>query len=276
MIAQEFEFHAPTEVAEAVRLLSPHGLDGKALAGGMSLVPAMNLGIARPTVVVSLNRITGLEYVEDGGEAVRIGAMTRHARIERDPLIAEAFPLLQQAASRIGDMQVRNRGTIGGSVAHADPAADYLPVMLVLGATFRTLGPSGERSLAASDFFLGVMATVLEAGELLVEIELPKLPAGAGSSYLRLARLEGSFPLATAAAVVDGGPPSVAVGGTTAAPFLVDLDGAESPEEVEERARTMAASAFGDVSATAEYRQAMAGVYARRALEAARDARGAG
>ena len=274
MISQEFAFHAPASAAEAVELLAPHGIDGKALAGGMSLVPAMNLGIARPTVVVSLNRVADLEYVEDGGDAVRIGAMTRHARIESDPLIAEAFPLLARAASVIGDVQVRNRGTIGGSIAHADPAADYLPVMLALGAAFRVLGSSGERTIPAGEFFLGVMATSLETSELLVEIELPKPPTGAGSAYFRLARLEGSFPLACAAAVVNGGAPSVAVGGATAAPFRLDLDGSESPEEIEERARSTAASAFGDVSATAGYRQAMAGVYARRAFEAARDARG--
>ena len=112
--------------------------------------------------------------------------------------------MLAKAASCIGDVQVRNRGTIGGSIAHADPAADYLPVMLAIGATLRTVGPSGERAIPAQDFFLGVMATVLEPGELLVEIELPKLPEGAGSAYLRLARLEGSFAIANAAAVVDG------------------------------------------------------------------------
>jgi carbon-monoxide dehydrogenase medium subunit len=172
VITQEFEFHAPADVSAAVELLAPHGIDGKVLAGGMSLVPAMNLGVARPTVVVSLNRLAGLEYVEEQDESVRIGAMTRHARIESDPVIARAFPLLAKAASCIGDVQVRNRGTIGGSIAHADPAADYLPVMLALGATFRAVGPDGERTVAARDFVLGVMATVLAPGELLVEIEL--------------------------------------------------------------------------------------------------------
>jgi carbon-monoxide dehydrogenase small subunit len=176
VITQEFEFHAPADVSAAVELLAPHGIDGKVLAGGMSLVPAMNLGVARPTVVVSLNRLAGLEYVEEQDESIRIGAMTRHARIESDPVIARAFPLLAKAASCIGDVQVRNRGTIGGSIAHADPAADYLPVMLALGATFRAVGPDGERTVVARDFVLGVMATVLAPGELLSRSSCPSSP----------------------------------------------------------------------------------------------------
>ena len=274
MISQEFDFHAPSTVAEAVELLAANAADGKALAGGMSLVPAMNLGISRPTAIVSLNRLDELEYVRDDGPVVRIGAMTRHARIEMDPLIAEAFPLLAEAASVIGDVQVRNRGTIGGSIAHADPAADYLPVMLALGATFKTVSTSGERSVAASEFFLGPLETALAPGELFLEIELPKLPEGTGTSYLRLARLEGSFPLADAAAVVNGGPAVVAVGGATATPFVLELEDPEGLDAVEEAARTAADSAFPDLVATAEYRRAMAGIYARRAVQEALARRG--
>ena len=269
MISQEFEFHAPSTVVEAVGLLAANAEDGKVLAGGMSLVPAMNLGIARPTAVISLSRVSELDYVRDDGDVLRIGAMTRHVRIETDPVIVAAFPLLGRAASVIGDVQVRNRGTIGGSVAHADPAADYLPVMLALGAAFKVASSSGERTIAARDFFQGVMATALAPEELLVEIQLPKLPAGTGTSYLRLARLEGSFPLANAAAVVDGGPAVVAVGGTTAAPFLVEVESPEALDAVEEAAREAAGGAFDDLAATADYRRAMAGLYAKRAVEAA-------
>lgn len=273
MISQEFEFHAPRTVAEAVELLAANAEDGKALAGGMSLVPAMNLGIARPTAVISLSRVNGLDDVTEDGDVVRIGAMTRHSRIEKDPLIAASFPLLARAASVIGDVQVRNRGTIGGSVAHADPAADYLPVMLALGSTFVVASLGGERRIAARDFFLGAMATSLAPGELLVEIRLPKLPAKAGTAYLRLARLEGSFPLANAAAVVDGGPAVVAVGGTTAAPYMIEIEDPEDLDAVEEAARDAAGDSFGDLVATAEYRRAMAGVYARRAVGQALGAR---
>ena len=276
MISQEFAFHSPPSVEEAVALLAADAEDGKALAGGMSLVPAMNLGIARPSTVVSLNRVAELEYVRDEGASVRIGAMTRHARIASDPVVAAALPLLAQAASVIGDVQVRNRGTIGGSVAHADPAADYLPVVLALGATLTARSSRGERTIAARDFFRGVMATALEPGELLVEIELPKPPAGAGTAYLRLARLEGSFPLANAASVVDGGPAVVAVGGTIAAPFVLDLEDPEALDAVEQAARDGAAGAFPDLAASADYRRAMAGVYARRAVEAALGARKGG
>jgi CO/xanthine dehydrogenase FAD-binding subunit len=273
MISQEFEFHAPSTLADAVELLAENSADGKALAGGMSLVPAMNLGIARPTAIVSLNRLEELDYVREDGDVVRIGAMTRHARIESDPLLGEAFPLLRQAARVIGDVQVRNRGTIGGSIAHADPAADYLPVMLALGARFQTVSSSAERTIAAGDFFLGPLTTALAPGELLREIELPKLPAGAGTAYLRLARLEGSFPLADAAAVVDGGPAVVAVGGATAAQYVLEIEDPEALDAVEEAAREAATSAFPDLAATAEYRRAMAGIYARRAVEAALEAR---
>jgi carbon-monoxide dehydrogenase medium subunit len=273
MISQEFEFHAPPTVAEALTLLAANAADGKALAGGMSLVPAMNLGIARPTAVISLNRVGELDYVRDDGDVVRIGAMTRHARIESDAVIAESFPLLARSAAVIGDVQVRNRGTIGGSVAHADPAADYLPVMLALGATFKVASSNGARAIGARDFFQGVMATALAPDELLVEIELPKLSAATGTAYLRLARLEGSFPLANAAAVVDGGPAVVAVGGTTAAPFVVEIDDPEALDDVEATVSEAASGAFGDLAATADYRRAMAGIYARRAVEQALAAR---
>jgi carbon-monoxide dehydrogenase medium subunit len=275
MISQEFAFHAPTSVAEAVELLAANAEDGKALAGGMTLVPAMNLGLARPTAVISLNRVHELDYVRDEGELLRIGAMTRHARIEGDPAIAAAFPLLARAAAAIGDVQVRNRGTIGGSLAHADPAADYSPVALALGASFIVASPGGERTVAASEFFRGVMTTAISPGELLVEIKLPKLSAHTGSAYLRLARLEGSFPLANAAAVVSDGGARIAVGGTTAAPFLLELEDAEALDRVADVAREAASSAFADLAATSDYRRAMAGVCARRAVAAALAARGA-
>jgi carbon-monoxide dehydrogenase medium subunit len=150
-------------------------------------------------------------------------------------------------------------------------------VLLALGATFRIAGGAGERTVPARDFVLGVMQTVLAADELLVEVQLPRPAAGTGSAYLRLARLEGSFPIANAAAVVDGGDPVVAIGGATAAPLLVDVGGWEEGaglDRIEEAARTAAAAqSFGDLSATAEYRRAMAGVLARRAVESALAAR---
>src|SRR5262249_23314786 len=191
VISQEFDFHAPTTVAAALDLLGANADEGKALAGGMSLVPAMNLGIARPTTVISLNPLSELDYVREDGDVVRMGARPRHARIVRADVVSARSPLLARAASVIGDVQVRNRGTIGGSIAHADPAADYLPVVLALGATFRVVSSSGERTIPARDFFRGVMATALDPGELLVEIELPRPPAGAGTADLRRPPLHG-------------------------------------------------------------------------------------
>ena len=178
MLAKEFEFHAPEEVDAALDLLGNGGGIVKVLAGGMSLVPAMNLGLVRPDTVLSLNHVRGLDHVEDRGDTVAFGAMVRHERIAGDPLIRSAFPLLAAAAEVIGDVQIRHRGTLGGSLAHADPAADYLPVMTVLGATMRLRSREGERAVPARDFFVDIMLTDLAPDELLVEVEVPKLPDG--------------------------------------------------------------------------------------------------
>jgi carbon-monoxide dehydrogenase medium subunit len=278
MLAKEFDFHAPAELDEALGLLA--GAEGvvKVLAGGMSLVPAMSLGLVRPDRVVSLNHVRGLSEVEDGGDSIRLGAMVTHERIASDPLIARAVPSLATAASLIGDVQIRHRGTVGGSLAHADPAADYLPVMAVLGAAL-TLRSSdgGERRVAARDFFVDIMLTDLGRNELLVSVEVPKVPAGAGAAYVRLARVEGSFAIVNAAAVVDGRA-AIAIGGATGAPVVVEPDvdpaaGKAALDEIGDAAYEAAEDAFGDLSASAEYRRELARVYARRAVQAALAAR---
>jgi carbon-monoxide dehydrogenase medium subunit len=271
MLSAEFRFHAPTSVADAVALLAGDADGAKVLAGGMSLMPAMNLGLTRPTSVVSLNHVAELEYVREEPGALRIGAMTRHRRIESDPLIRRWAPPLSRAASFIGDVQIRNRGTIGGSLAHADPAADYLPVMVALDATFTLAGSDGRRSVKARDFFVDVLRTAAGPGEILVEVEVPKLAEDAGSAYLRLARVEGSFAIVNAAAIAGAGAPVLAVGGATATPVLVDVPA--EVEQVGDAAYEACEDAFGDLSAPAEYRRAMARVYARRAVEAALAAR---
>lgn len=280
MLSTEFHYHAPTSLAEAVELLSRYPDGGKVLAGGMSLMPAMNLGLTRPTAIVSLNHLSELEYVEEGPDVLRIGSMVRHQRIQSDALIRRYCPLLSEAASFIGDVQVRHQGTIGGSLAHADPAADYLPVMVALGATLTVAGSGGERTVKAREFFIDVMRTALGPDEILVELAVPKLSEGAGSAYLRLARVEGSFAIVNAAAVVDGGRRAVAVGGATSTPVLIDVpvepdDGhtTEALEQIGEAAYEACEDALGDLSATAEYRRAMARVYARRAVKAAIAAR---
>lgn len=278
MLAAGFELHTPTDLSEALRLLAEKGPDTKVLAGGMSMVPAVNLGLLRPTCVVSLNHVSGLDSIDDAGDQLRIGALVRHARIVSDAAILEHAPALAAAASVIGDVQVRNRGTIGGSVAHADPAADYLPVLVAFGATIVVQGPQGTRELPAREFFLGVMLTQLTADEIVTEVRVPKLAPGAGSGYARLARVEGSFAIANAAAVVDGSRCAIGIGGAVPAPVVTELEldppaGEESLERVAEAARAACDDAFDDLSGTAGYRRAMAGVYARRAVSLALEAR---
>jgi carbon-monoxide dehydrogenase medium subunit len=279
MLAKEFAFHAPEDVETALGLLGSGGIV-KVLAGGMSLVPAMNLGLVRPDAIVSLNRVQGLSSIEDDGAAVRLGAMVSHERLATDPLIRAALPPLATAASLIGDVQIRHRGTLGGSLSHADPAADYLPVMLALGATFTLRGPQGERDVPAREFFVDIMLTDLRREELLVEVQMPKVREGAGSAYVRLARVEGSFAIVNAAAVVNGGRPVIAIGGATGSPVLVEPDadvaGGVSEgalEEIGNAAYEATEDAYGDLNASAEYRRELARVYARRAVQAALAAR---
>ena len=158
------------------------------LAGGHSLVPALKLRIARPSKLVDIGRLSDLAYVRDGGTQLAIGALTKHASVHRDPLLQEHCPIVSTAAGKIGDPQVRHRGTIGGSLAHGDPASDLPAVMLALGAEFVVVGPGGERTVAAADFFTGVFETAVGPGELLTEIRVPKLGDSAGWSYLKYSR----------------------------------------------------------------------------------------
>jgi CO/xanthine dehydrogenase FAD-binding subunit len=273
VISQAFEFYAPTDVGEAVALLGERGPGAKVIAGGMSALPAMNLGLLRPETVISLTRTDGLDYVREDDGFLRIGAMTRHATIASHPLIAQQCEVLAEAARVIGDVQVRNRGTIGGSVAHADPAADYLPVLVALGAQLRLRSDKGERTVPAGEFICGVMMTEIEPSELLVELEVPTTRAPA--AYVRFARLEGSFAIVNAAAVL-GEAPVVVVGGATEAPVPVPLatDGSHGVsddvlEAVGDAAYAACEDAFGDLSGDAGYRRALARVLARRAVAAA-------
>ena len=166
-----FEYFAPATVDEALALLAEHGGEAKPLAGGQSLIPAMNFRLARPAVLVDLNRVSELAYVRAESGGVALGAMTRQRAVERSDVVAHAAPLLAEAMPSIAHAQIRNRGTIGGSIAHADPAAELPAVMLALDARFRARSASGERSVAASEFFKGMLETALEPGELLIEID---------------------------------------------------------------------------------------------------------
>ena len=202
------------------------------------MMPAMNLGILRPETVVSLNHIPALDYVEEESDHLRIGSMVRHNRVATDLLIQRHVPILSETAKVIADVQIRHRGTLGGSVAHADPAADYLPVLVALDASIVVASADRERTITARDFFVDVMMTALEPSEAIVRIDVPKLAAGAGSAYKRFARVEGSFAIVNAAAIVGDDVSVVAIGGATATPVLVDatvdLSDARSEEALEQ------------------------------------------
>ena len=271
MLAPEFRFFAPTELADALALLDEHAEDGaKVLAGGMSMVPAINLGLLRPPALVSLNHLPGLDAVEDDGDALRIGALVRHERVATDSAIGRCLPFLAEAARLIADVQVRNRGTIGGSISHADPSADYLPVLCAIDAGLTLVSTSGERSVKVRDFVLDVMLTQLAVNEVLVSVHAPKVPDGAGSAYVRLARVEGSFAIANAAAVVHGDRATVAIGGAVPVPVVIEADAGDL-EAVGDAAWEACADAYADLNGTAEYRRTMARVYAMRAVERARE-----
>lgn len=285
MIAGEFEYFAPKTLPEALRLLNQRGSDCKLLAGGMTLVPIMTLGLAQPAAVISLNHLPGLDGVEDVGSALRLGAMMRHAAVAAHPLVQQHAPLLAAAARAIGDVQVRHRGTLGGSLAHAEPAADYLCATATLGARFQLQKEGRERWLDAAEFFVDVMTTALEPDELLTAVEIPKQAAGSGHAHRSLRRVEGAFPIVLASAQIAPRYTAarIGLGGVGPRPVVLDVgdlvqDGVTPAalEGVGARAFDAAAQALSDLNGSGEYRRAMARVYARRALEEAAAALGAG
>src|SRR3712207_1464474 len=175
MIPAPFAYARPTTVDEALQAVASGGEDVKIMAGGQSLIPVMRLRLAAPETVVDLSRVAELRGVRDEDDALVIGAMTTHAEVVADPLVREVAPLIAEATETVADRQVRHRGTFGGALAHADPAGDLPAVALALDAEFVVAGPSGRRTVAASDFFVDYLTTALEEGEVLVEIRLPKL-----------------------------------------------------------------------------------------------------
>jgi carbon-monoxide dehydrogenase medium subunit len=175
-----FDYHAPTTVDEALALLEANGPDARLLAGGQSLVPMMNFRLAAPPVIVDLNRIPDLAYIEDHGDVVCIGAMTRQRAVESSALVADKLPVLSAAIKLVGHLPTRSRGTIGGSIAHADPAAELPMVLQALEGAVVVRGRNGRRTIAASELFQDAMTTSIAADEILVEVRLPVMPAGAG------------------------------------------------------------------------------------------------
>jgi CO/xanthine dehydrogenase FAD-binding subunit len=197
-----FDYHRPQSLAEALALLERFGGDAKVLAGGQSLVPAMNFRLARPAVLVDLNQLGELDYVRKDGGGLRIGAMTRQRAVERDKDIAALSPLLHETMPWIAHPQIRNRGTIGGSLAHADPAAELPAVMLALEAQLVLRSNTDTRTLSAGDFYTGLFSTALASSELLVEVAIPALAPGTGTAFVEVARRHGDFALVGVAALL--------------------------------------------------------------------------
>jgi carbon-monoxide dehydrogenase medium subunit len=279
-----FAYYRPDSLEEALALLAEHGPDAKPLAGGQSLVPAMNFRLARPAALIDLNRIGSLAGIEPAADGrLRIGAMTRQRALERSATVAQHAPLLSRAVPWIAHPQIRTRGTIGGSLAHADPAAELPAVMLVLEARFVVAGPRGSRSLAAREFFTGVLSTALADGELLAAVEIPPRPAGARSAFVEVARRHGDYAMVGAAVelTLDDrrrcrscriGLLSVGDTPVLAEAAMRELTGADLTRDAIDSAATAAARDLdppSDLHASAEYRRHLARVLVGRALRQA-------
>ena len=276
-----FCYADPSTVDEALGLLAEHGDDAGILAGGQSFVPLLNFRLARPTVIVDINRIAELAFIEQQNGALEIGALTRHRAVEQSALVSETCPLLSEAIAHVGHVQIRNRGTVGGSLAHADPAAELPAVVTALGGSLRLRSASGERTLAPGDFFVGSLTTAIEPGEMLVAVELPAWPAGTATCFTEFSRRQGDFALAGAGAALaldDGGRverAGLALMGVGDRPFdgsaiANELLCGETPSEaavqaVAERVQSDVEPS-SDMHAPADYRRHLAGVMARRAL----------
>jgi carbon-monoxide dehydrogenase medium subunit len=273
-----FEYHAPTSLDEAISLLGSVE-DARPLAGGHSLLPMMKLRLAMPAALVDLGRVPGLDEISESDGGLRIGAMARHAAVAGSEVAIGICPVIPETAGGIGDLQVRNCGTIGGSVAHADPGADYPTVLTAWGGTIWATGPGGEREIAADDFFRGIFETTLEPSELVTSVTVPATPSGTGAAYVKHRHPASGYTVVGAAAVVtvEGGSCTAArltIGGVTSPPVhvaaadsLVGGPGsAEAIAGVAEKVPEAIGDATGDTYASGEYRTHLAKVLTARAL----------
>ena len=279
-----FEYLAPDSLAAALDLLARRGGEAKLLAGGQSLIPVMNFRLAQPSLLVDLNRLRDLDYLREDGGGLRIGAMTRQRRLERDPLVPRLAPLLRETVPFIAHPQIRNRGTVGGSLAHADPAAELPAVMVALDARFRLQRAGGERWVEARDFFGGLFTTALEPDEMLVEVALPPPPPNTGWAFLEVARRLGDYAQVGIAARV-----SLDDSGRCRAARLVYLSVGDRPVDAREAAGMLAGTDLsdeviaaaadkasreemdptGDVHASADFKRHLARVLTGRVLRRA-------
>ncbi len=274
-----FAYHAPDSLAAALALKADLGDEARFLAGGQSLIPAMNFRVAQPAALVDLNRLSELDYVRVEADELRIGALTRQRRLERDPLIRRHARLLWEAAPHIAHPQIRNRGTLGGSLAHADPAAELPVVVTALNGRLRARSTRGERWINAEEFFIGLFTTALEPDEMLVEVALPPLPPAAGAAFVEVARRHGDYALLGVAAVVTlqaDGPRlrlvylNAGEGPVVARAAAAALQGrALTPAVIDEIAALAAErdiQPIGSLHASPDYQRHLARVLTRRAL----------
>lgn len=277
-----FKYHAPRTVGEVLDHLAEYGNDAKVLAGGQSLIPTMNFRLAQPAVLIDLNRIAELFYIRSEKSGLRIGAMTRKREAELSSVVAEKAPLVYEAMPYIGHVQVRNRGTMGGSIAHADPASELPAVMVALEARFLARNKKRERWIRADEFFKSSFATALQADELLVELEVPPLPRRTGCSFQEVSRRRGDYALVGVGAVI-----TVDKRGKCEKARLVFLSVGDRPiearhaetllvghtiEAVEDAAKTATTKDIepgSDIHASSEYRRKLAEILAARALKQA-------
>ena len=283
MFPHPFEYVRPASLDEAVDLLKRHGDQARVLAGGQSLIPLMKLRLASPQVLIDIGHIPALSFVREDRDSLRIGAMARHRDLEQTPLVRDRYPLLAEAARSLGDPQVRNLGTVGGALAHADPAGDWGAAFLAFNTTLTATGPRGSRTLSIDDFFRDTFVTALDPKEILAEIRIPKASAQTGGAYVKLKRKTGDFATVAVAAQLGleagGAVANVRIGLAAAGDTPVRARRAE--EQLMGRvpdsfALTSAAELVAkdvrptsDLRGGTEYKRAMFEVYARRALEKA-------
>ncbi len=280
MFPANFEYRCPTSIAEALGLLNEHGENAKLLAGGQSLIPILKLRLAEPQLLVDIGRLAELREIRETDGSIQIGSLVRHVEIERSELLARVCPLLPETAAEIGDVQVRNRGTLGGSLAHADPAGDFPAAALALEARLTASSIDGQRSIAAQDFFTGLMMTALRPNEILTSIAVPKQGARSGSAYAKLHQQASGFAIVGVASLVRldaaGKVGDVRVGITGVADRPYRARGVEErlrgsvPGRKEIRAASALAAdgvePLGDIHASEDYRRDLAAVFTVRSL----------
>jgi aerobic carbon-monoxide dehydrogenase medium subunit len=272
VIPAAFDYVRAESAEEAISLIAQHGDDAKFIAGGHSLLPMMKLRLAQPSVLIDIGRLSELSYIRDAGDHIAIGAMTRHMDVETSDILAEHVPLLAHAAGHVGDPQVRHRGTLGGTIAHADPASDLPATTLALGATYVAQGPNGTREIAAADFYQTFFESALNPDEVLIEVRVPKMN-GAGWSFQKFNRRAQDWAIVGVAAWRNGDQAGVGLVNMGSTPVLATsvasaIAGGASVADAAEQA-TAEAEPQADLNASVEYRQHLAKVLTRRALETA-------